>query len=212
MRIFGIFAAIFLVCIAVNGQAAERWNELILDEATPEQAIAIYGRPRIYRDSTLHVYDIQPLLSADTAKRNFEVGEWENAKGHKSIMLTFSSDDKLRMIFATPDNEGTKTLENLCGGNWKPAGQDLVKDFRAEMSANPKPVPTVPITKKWYQVYALTPRAFCVSDILNEIPNSALPIIPVYPGRVGIITMVSRAVESKVKPKAPAKNHPANLK
>jgi len=208
MRIFGIFAAIFLACIAVTGQTADRWNDLVLDETTPQQALALYGEPRIYRDSTLHVYDIQPLLSADTAKRNFETGEWENAKGHKSIMLTFSSDDKLRMIFATPDSEGTKTLENLCGGNWKPAGQDLVKDFRAEMSAIPKPVPTVPITKKWYQVYALTPRAFCVADILNEIPNSVLPIMPIYPGRVGIITMVSRAVESKVKPKATPKKLP----
>lgn len=208
MRIFGIFAAILLMCSGGSAQAADRWNELVLDETTPEQAIAIYGRPRIYRDSTLHVYDIQSLLSADTAKRNFETGEWESAKGHKSIMLTFTMDDKLRMIFATPDNEGTKTLENLCGGNWKPAGQDLVKDFRVEMSANPKPVPTLPITKKWYQVYALTPRAFCVADILNEIPNSALPIMPVYPGRVGIITIVSRTVELKVKPKATPKKLP----
>lgn len=208
MKIFGTFAAIFLACIAVTGQNAERWNELVLDETTPEQAIAIYGRPRIYRDSTLHVYDIQSLLSADTAKRNFEVGEWENAKGHKSIMLTFTMDDKLRMIFATPDNEGTKMLENLCGGIWKPAGQDLVKDFRAEMSSKPKPVPTVPITKKWYQVYALTPRAFCVADILNETANSVLPVMPVYPGRVGIITIVSRTVELKVRPKATPKKLP----
>ena len=208
MRTFGIFAAICLACIAVTGQTADRWNELVLDETTPQQAIALYGEPRIYRDSSLHVYDIQPLLSADTAKRNFETGEWENAKGHKSIMLTFSSDDKLRMIFATPDNEGTKTLENLCGGNWKPAGKDLVKDFRSEMSTNPKPVPTMAITKKWYQIYAMTPRTFCVADILNEIPNSVLPVMSAYPGRVGIITMVSRAVESKAKPKATPKKLP----
>ncbi|MBK7392849.1 MAG: hypothetical protein IPI64_06040 [Chloracidobacterium sp.] len=208
MRIFGIFAAIFLACIAVTGQTADRWNDLVLDETTPPQVLALYGEPRIYRDSTLHVYDIQPLLSADTAKRNFETGEWENAKGHKSIMLTFTMDNKLRMIFATPENAGTKTLENLCGGNWKPAGQDLVKDFRAEMSSNPKPVPTVPITKKWYQIYAMTPRTFCVADILNEIPNSVLPIMPIYPGRVGIITMVSRAVESKAKSKTAGKKLP----
>ncbi|MGB2752335.1 MAG: hypothetical protein WBC19_09785 [Pyrinomonadaceae bacterium] len=208
MRTLGIFAALLLACISISGQAPESWHELILDETTPEQAIAIYGGPRIYRDSSLHVYDIQPLLSTETAKRNFETGEWENAKGHKSIMLTFSSDDKLRMIFATPDNEGTKTLENLCGGNWKPAGQDLVKDFRAEMSSNPQTVPTVPITKKWYQIYAMTPRTFCVADILNEIPNSVLPIMPIYPGRVGIVTMVSRAVESKAKPKTTPKKVP----
>ncbi|MEQ1924128.1 MAG: hypothetical protein ABL952_16620 [Pyrinomonadaceae bacterium] len=208
MRTLGICAALLLASICISGQNAERWNALVLDETTPEQAIAIYGTPRIYRDSSLHVYDIQALLSADATKRNFETGEWENAKGHKSIMLTFSSDDKLRMIFATPDNEGTKTLETLCGGNWKPAGKNMVKDFRAEMAGNPKSVPLVPITKKWYQIFAITPRAFCVADILNEIPNSALPAMTAYPGRVGIITMVSRAVESKVKPKATGKKLP----
>ncbi len=208
MRFSGIIAALLLACSFTAGQTAESWNTLVLDETTPLQAIAMYGEPRLDRPSTLHVYDIQPLLSASTAKRDFQALEWEKVKGYKDVMLTFSADDKLLMIFATPENEGTKSLENICGGNWKPAGKDMVKDFRAEMAENPKPVPLTPITKKWYQVFTITPRAFCTADILNEIPNSPLPAMTAYPGRVGIITIVSRAVESKAKPKTIVKKTP----
>ncbi len=207
MKIAGIFAALFLACIAGVGQTTERWNGLVLDETTPLQAIALFGKPRLDRDSALHVYDIQPLLSADTAKRNFQTLEWENVQGSKSIMLTFSADDKLLMVFASFENEGTKSLESLCGGNWKPAGQSLVNDFRAEMSSTAKPGSTTPVTKMVYKVFALTPRAFCTGYIINEPKTSAvlLPAMAAFPGTLSDITIVSRAVEAKAKPKAPVK-------
>jgi hypothetical protein len=210
MRIFGIIAAFLIAFSVTAGQTAERWDELVLDETTPLQAIEIFGKTRLDRPSSLHVYDIQALLSADTAKLNFQALEWENVKGYKDVMLTFSSDDKLRMVFATPESQGTKSLENLCGGNWKPASRNLLKDFRSEIAAPSKSVLSAPITKSGYQVFALSPRAFCVADIINEPKPSEtlLPAMTGFPGKVGIITMVSRAVESKPKPKAAGKKLP----
>ena len=210
MRIAGIIAALFLACIGIVGQTAEHWNGLVLDETSPMQAIAIFGQPRLDRPSKLHADDIQTLLSPNTAKPDFQTLEWENVNGYDAVMLTFSADDKLLKIAAWPKSEGTKSLESLCGGNWKAAGQNLVKDFRAELSSASKPVSVTPVTKSWYKVFALTPRAFCIGYVINEPKPSTVPLpaMAAFPGRLSDITIVSRAVEANAKQKAPVKKLP----
>lgn len=170
-----------------------------MDEATPQQAIALFGEPRLDRQSDLSMYEIQKLLSADTAKRNFKTLEWENVKGYKDVMLTFSSDDKLLLVFATPLDEAADSVETLCHGNWKPVVKDLASAFASEMSSPSAATSQEPLTRVVYNLFSLSPSTFCFASISNEhrasTEKSAQPVR--FPGKVMIVVLVSRSVERK---------------
>lgn len=204
MKKLSILLILFLAGIGF-GQEHDRWNGLVIDETTPEQAIALLGKPTSDAKSGYYNLWIQRLLTNDTEKKIFRLLEFGKEEETTKIMLTFSA-GKLAAIDAFPkDTTASGFLSNL-GNKWRlQMKADVATEFEnwdQPRSADVGKVSTS-VNSPWtmgYNLLAKTPKVFAMVGVLpsvNDMTKTEVFESGPYWGNAWQMTIVSRTLERK---------------
>ncbi len=199
-RLFPFFLLIF-AAVATFGQQPDRWHGFIIDESTPEQAIVALGKPDSDKTDSCRVYQLDRLLTKATHEKNYRKLEFKDVNGFKKVTLTFSS-NKLVVIELRPEKLSPNVLESAYGIKMRPLFSGIDQAFNpgsferdaGEIHAKKYPV--------WYQLVGKSDKTFVMAGIGNSSIGSVLGTSAIndnmtYPGKVEIITIVSRTLENK---------------
>ena len=203
MKKLSILLVLLLAGIAF-GQQQDRWNSLVIDETTPEQAITLLGKPKSEIKSNYVNADFYRLLSIETGKEIFRVLNFGDEGIETRIMLTFSG-GKLVAIDAYPKDFAASELVSKLGTNWRLPVEDAATDLEnwdQPRSAEIRKAPTV-VKNFWLPVYTLlakTPKVFAVvavSPTRNDMKKTEVSESGPYWGNVWSLSIVSRTLVRK---------------
>lgn len=207
MKILFSVTFILFACVMVFGQKAQtnQWRGLILDEATPEKAIEILGKPKTDKENQAY----RPLKFNewfDVKKKDFRILHYEDVsqiEGFKDVKLIFR-DNKLVAIWLEPKKLEANTLEMAYDAEFrylsdKTAESMNPRDFeRNQGRSYPKSFPTV------YFVMNKNDSAYAFAMVANNSFGSILgksmgvnDASESLPGNVAIINLISKSLESK---------------
>ena len=187
------------------GQQHDRWNGLVIDETTPEQAIAKLGKPTADRKSEYVNLEFQRLLTNDTRKPNYRVLEFGKEGVSTTIVLTFSA-GKLVAIDAFPKDAPASGLVSKLGTTWRLQVKDPatdLEDWDKPRSQEPKNGKTDNTKGPWtmgYSLIAKTPKVFTLLGVLptpEDMQRTDVSESGPYWGNVWSLTIVSRTLERK---------------
>lgn len=182
---------------------ADRWRGLVMNEATPDDAIKALGVPS--KDSTdqLRIFDVDSKWITKKQKEKIYRRLEFKAEGMKKTALLFA-DGKLVMIELTPEKEPeASAMANIYGLQFVPriSGVDQAvspRDYeRREGRVYPKTYPSV------YSVVGVHPKVFVGALVGNVGFGAALrgaagiPDGQSFPGKVKRIEIVSRTLENR---------------
>lgn len=182
---------------------ADRWRGLIVNEATPDDAIKALGTPA--KDSTdqLRVFDVDAKwITKRQKEKTFRRLEFKPEDMKKAVL--FFDAGKLVMIELTPDKEpDAAAMANIYGLQFVPriSGFDQAvspRDYeRREGRVYPKTYPSV------YSIVAVHQNVFVGAMVANVGFGAALrgatgiPDGEAFPGKVKRIEIVSRKLENR---------------
>lgn len=141
---------ILVLSFAAFGQSPNQWHGLILDEATPEKAIADLGNPKTDKDGQGY----RPLKFNewfDVKEKNFRVLHYENnakIEGFKDVKLTFRG-GKLVSILLEPEKLAANALSRAYNLEFNYLNRNIDEAFnpnnfeRNQGKVYPKSYPTV---------------------------------------------------------------------
>lgn len=184
---------------------ADRWNGLVIDETTPEQAIALLGKPVSDRQSGFANLWFQRLLTNETSKENFRVLQFGKELVSTTIILTFSG-GKLVAIDAFPKDAAANGFISKLGTKWRLPTKDPATEFEdwdLPRSSEPWKAGTDNTKSPWsmgYNLLAKTPRVFAMVGVLptpNDMTKTEVPEAGPYWGNAWSLTIVSRTLERK---------------
>lgn len=197
-----VLAAIVHLSAGTACAQADRWKGLVIDETTPEQAIALLGKPAKDEKAPVTILEFQRLLSNDAEKPTFRQLSFGSDPDVPQTTLSFSSNGKLVMIWVTPKNTPATILENVLGTGWRLSGDDPAADL--ENWDQPKPVdkPTDVKTDIGYRLLAKTPKVLALANVIataDDMNNGRTDIAPGKPlwGNTLFLLMISRSLERK---------------
>ena len=210
-RAFSLVA--FVLCFTFTIYAQDdspqpnRWHGLTLDQSTPDEAIALLGKPTKDQLSPLRVDPLSSWITKKRKEKIFRTLEYKNpATGVEKVWLSFL-DGKLVSILLDM-KEGTVSpngLTGIYGLEFRPLiGQaDLAfspRDFeRDQGKIYPKTYPTV------YHLTAASEKSF-LTAMIGNVPSFGgvfakglgVPDKPgSFPGKVMFIQLISRTLENK---------------
>jgi hypothetical protein len=137
---------------ATFGQEPDRWHGLVLDEATPEQAIAKLGKPQSEKSSDKMMnYRNKSLREM----KSLRILHWEKIEGFEDIKLYFA--------------DGTLAIIQLEKPKNKIPADVFIKAYGAvefQMSRNSN-------YEAFYEVEAVTPRSTITAGIGNAMGSVA---------------------------------------
>lgn len=195
MKMVYLTALIVAISPALNatGQTegklkSDRWQGMILDESTPEDAIKAFGTPS--RDSLMRLPvsgTYLQLLTPRIKEDAFRTLAYSKDGKSYDVVLSFL-DDKLVSILLPPKDISAPDLFASYG-----------LDFRARIDGadqafGPKDSPVV------YYVYATAPRAFVIAVVANRDTDRSSNVAKAqndYPGKIMNIQLVSRKLEDR---------------
>lgn len=210
-----LFAFTILLCLALTsfGQKNEaqtntdmpkpdRWHGLVIDEATPDDAIKLLGKPKKDKTDSLQIFGIKDWLTKDIKQRKYRVLGYEKPEGLDYVVLGFL-DDKLVFIKLDPKKLPTNALARAYGIDFAPNfnGIDIAfspKNYeRNQGKVYPKNYPAV------YDLIAVSERTFLSAAVDNSsfgsvlkeamgVPDSTIS----FPGKIIYLQIVSRKLEN----------------
>jgi hypothetical protein len=192
------------VAFAQEGPKPDRWRGLVIDEATPEDAIKALGQPSSRKTDQVRGFFVDnKWISRKRDEKVFDVLQFKNAEGVKIAALTFL-DGKLAIIYVGLKTEPeAAALSGIYGVNFMPriSGVDLAiapQDYeRREGRVYPKTYPSV------YYLVSVTEKVFVGGLVSNASMGAALrgsmgiPDAGAMPGKVVAVQMISRRLENK---------------
>lgn len=187
------------------GQQADRWNGLVIDETTPEQAIALLGKPVSDRMEGFANLWFQRLLTNETSKKNFRVLRFGKELVTTTMMLTFSS-GRLVAIDAFPMDAAANGFINKLGTKWRLPVKDPATEFEEwdqPRSSEPRKAVTDNMKSPWsmgYNLLAKTPSVFAMVSVLptpSDMSKTEVSEAGPYWGNVMSLTIVSGTLERK---------------
>jgi hypothetical protein len=191
---------LFLVAIPALAQDAkpDRWRDLVIDQATPDDAIKTLGKPESDKVDRLRIFDIDPKwISKKQTEKIFRKLRFKNIEGFKYAELSFL-EDKLVMIDLVPEKKiDASSLSTIYGIPFESRFSSL---DRASKFFHPDPgnFPSV------YYLHGPVKEVFIGAMIGNTglgavlRASTGLPDSDThYPGKVGQIQIVSRTLENK---------------
>ena len=104
---------LLLLSCPVFSQSSDRWKGLIIDESTPENAIAILGKPNADKTDSFRVYKIEDWFTKSIREKKWRRLEYKNVEGFDKVILAF--DTKLVFIELNPKKLDPDILENAYG-------------------------------------------------------------------------------------------------
>ncbi len=114
MKLLSTFAILLCLTLSAFGQTdatetksdspqPDRWRGLIIDEATPDDAIKLLGKPKKDKTDSLKIFGIQDWLSKQIKEKKFRLLGYEKPEGLDFVWLGFL-DDKLVFTKLEPKN------------------------------------------------------------------------------------------------------------
>lgn len=210
-----LFTLAFILCFIFNtyGQTDEtqsnsdspqpnRWRGLIIDEATPDDAIKLLGEPKKDKTDSLKIFGIQDWLTKDIKQKKYRILGYEKPEGLDYVLLGFL-DDKLVFIKLDPKKLPTNALTRAYGIEFAPNFKGINVAFnpknyeRNQGKVYPENYPAI------YDMIAVSEKTFlCAAvdnggfgSILKEamgVPDSTIS----FPGKVMYLQIVSRKLEN----------------
>lgn len=189
------------------GQNADSWKGVVIDQTTPEQAIALLGKPATdVKEPVIDLW-IGRLLSPTADLPVYRTLTYFGTdKDVPELSLAFSPAGKLVMISAYPKNTPASTLEKLFPADWRLSGEDPATNYEDWDKAAPAETskPADSELGGGYQLLVRTPKVFsyatvmATAEIINS-PKSQTEIAPGKPlwGNIMFLTMISRSLERK---------------
>lgn len=182
---------------------ADRWRGLIVNEATPDEAIKALGSPKKDSVERLRIFDIDSKWITQKQKEKIYRKLEFKPDGMKSAALFFE-DGKLVMIDLAPEKEPpAAAISNIYGLQFVPriSGFDQAaypRDYeRHEGRVYPKNYPTV------YSLVGVHEKVFVGAMVGNVGFGAALrdvagvPDGQSFPGKVVRIQIISRKLENR---------------
>lgn len=209
------FTFVFLLCLTLSvfGQTdatetksdspqPDRWRGLIIDEAAPDEAIKLLGKPKKDKIDSLKIFGIQDWLSKQIKEKKFRLLGYEKTEGLDFVWLGFL-DDKLVFIKLEPKKLPATALARAYGIDFAPNFNGINVAFnpknyeRNQGKLYPKNYPAI------YDLIAVSEKTFLSAavdnggfgSILKEavgVPDSAIS----FPGKTIYLQIVSRKLEN----------------
>jgi hypothetical protein len=182
----------------------DRWRGLILDQSTPEDAVAKFGKPEKDEMSVLRTFSIDEWLTEKRKQKIFRQLQFKNVEGMDKVFLSFL-DGKLVAIDLDIKKEfAAQSLGNSYGVEFRPVFSGLTKALHPEKFERmqgrdyPRTYPTV------YRLVAVTPKSFLNATVGNASFGAAFRDLGgvtesegTFPGKVVWMQLVSRTLENR---------------
>lgn len=202
-KLLPLFILIFVLSFTVFSQNPDSWRGLVLDEATPEKAAEILGKPKTDKANQ----SFRPLKFNewfDVKTKNFRIFHYENAaaiEGFKDVKLIFRN-EKLVALTLEPEKLEASALSRAYGVEFQYLSDKISqsmapRDFERD---NGKTYP-----KNYPDIYYLMHNAE-KSYIFALIANNSLGAIlgkgmgvkdasESIPGKVAVIQLITKSLE-----------------
>ncbi len=210
-----LFSFTILFCLALSGfgqtdatqtksdlAQPDRWRGLVIDKATPDDAIKLLGKPKKDKIDSLQVFGIRDWLSKQIKEKKFRLLGYEKPEGLDFVWLGFV-DDKLVFIKLDPKNLSPNALARAYGIDFAPNFDGIDVAFNPENfernqgKVYPK---NYPVT---YDLIAVSEKTFLCAGVGNSsfgsvfkeamgVPDSTIS----FPGKLMYLQIVSRKLEN----------------
>lgn len=194
---------ILIFAVAAFGQKPNEWKTLVLDEASPEQAIQMLGKPKTDKPNQ----SFRPLKFNewfDVEKKDFRILHYEDAsaiEGFKDVTLAFRN-DKLVSVTLEPKKLDANALSRSYEAEFVYLSDKISQSFnpqdfeRNQGKVYPKSFPTV------YFLMLKAQSSYVFAMIANNSFGSILgksmgvqDASESLPGKVAMIQLISRKLE-----------------
>lgn len=189
---------LLLLSCPVFSQSSDRWKGLIIDESTPENAIAILGKPNADKTDSFRVYKIEDWFTKSIREKKWRRLEYKNVEGFDKVILAF--DTKLVFIELNPKKLDPDILENAYG---VPFTATFNKFERALTPGNVgRETGRVQSYPVFYYLYAKAPKTILLAGVGNSSLGSILGSKAInddigFPGKVAYLQIISRTLENR---------------
>lgn len=203
MKKLSILLILLLAGIAF-GQQPDRWNGLVIDETTPEQAIALLGKPTSDQKSGYSEVELYRLLRIETREENYRLLEFGEEGLSTKIILTFSG-GKLVAIDTFPKDVSASEISSKLGTNWRMPVEDAASDLENwDQPRSPEIRKVAPVQKNFgnlaYSLIAKTPKVVAILEIAftpNDKNKTEVSESGPYWGNVRSLSITSRTLLRK---------------
>jgi hypothetical protein len=184
--------------ISATAQSPDRWKGLIIDESTPENAIAILGKPSADKIDSFRVYKIEDWLAKSIREKKWRRREYKNVEGFDKVILAF--DTKLVFIELNPKELDPDVLENAYGVPFIMTADKIVRAMQpgnySRETGRARSFPS------FYYLYAKPPKTFILASVSNSSLGAILGAKSInddigFPGKVQQLQIISRTLENR---------------
>lgn len=203
IRRFLLLFCLGLFASAAAAQQADKWLGLKINETTPEQAIAILGRPTTDSNAGFATIWIDRLLTRNIEKPIFRVLKYGPRNDPDMGTQAGFLDGKLVYLNVTPGDLLGRDLAKAMPEKWREAGDDPAADFENW----DKPKATIPTAGSQQgmmgtTLLALSDAYFGIAMVVPTLQEAQAGKFEVIegkplPGRVAMLTLVSRTLVRK---------------
>jgi hypothetical protein len=176
----------------------DRWQNLIIDQTTPEEALALLGKPASDKVDQLQIHNIDRWISLRRKDKIFRKLTWKKPAGAHKLDLAFL-DGKLVMmrVYYEKKQLPAEKLAPTFGINF--IGVEKVSPNSLEYEQNA--VTHIENYPMQYYAVAVSPNSFLSALVVD--PNIkrllkrmvSVPVEGYLPGQVALIEIVSRRLE-----------------
>jgi hypothetical protein len=197
---------LFALSFSVFGQTSDkaqpdRWRGLIIDEATPQKAIEILGKPDSDKLDSFRVYKIDKMLTKQTREKKYQRLEYASVEGFDKVILAFDK-EKLVFIELNPKKLSPNVLEGAYGVKLLPTFDKFDIAIRAdefERDAGELKAKKYPV---FYYLFGKSANTFILAGVQNSSFGSVLGTSGIndgisFPGKVKQLQIISRTLENK---------------
>jgi hypothetical protein len=213
MKLLFTFTILLCLTLSVFGQTdstqtksdtpqPDRWRGLVIDEATPDEAIKLLDKPKKDKTDSLKIFGIQDWLSTQIKEKKFRLLGYEKPEGLDFVWLGFLN-DKLVFIKLEPKKLPATALVRAYGIEFAPNFNGINVAFnpknyeRNQGKLYPKNYPAI------YDLIAVSEKTFLSASVDNGGFGSILkeamgvPDSPIsFPGKITYLQIVSRKLEN----------------
>ena len=183
----------------------DRWRGLVIDESTPEDVIAKFGKPAKDELARFPRGAMGDLFSAKTKEKKFQRLDYKELEGIDKAYFTFNENKLVAIALDIKKEFSPNALSNTYGLEFKPAFDSLSMAFHPEKIERNQgkdyaiKYPTV------YNLVAKSEKTFIVAMVANNSFGSILKDATIggrdkegsFPGKVAYVEILSRTLENR---------------
>ena len=181
----------------------DRWRGLVIDAASPDDAIAKFGKPKADKITSLPVSGVRVWLTKEIKNKKFRMLAFKKVGDANSAVLGFLDDKLVFIVFETKDL-APSALSAAYGIDFSPNfdGVDVAlspENFeRTQGKIYPKNYPAT------YDLIGVAAKTFICAGVSNAgfsaILKQSIGVADsklAFPGKVLVVQIVSRTLENR---------------